>query len=242
VAYGQDAPAPAPADVKAEAAAVAPAAATGHGAIGFAVSTLGFDIEGAVRLASRANVRVGFNFFSLSPSFTSDGINYVAQLKLRSVVAFLDLFPFGGGFHISPGLMIHNGNQLGLNASVPGGQSFTLSGVGYTSSTTTPVTGTGQITFRTTSPALVMGWGNLIPHGSRRWSVPFEMGTVFQGTPQAILSLNGTVCNAAGAGCRTIASDPTVQANVTAEQSKVNGSIGKFKLYPIISLGFAVKF
>ncbi len=242
MAYGQEVSGPAESAPQTASATTAATPAPSHGAIGFAVSTLGLDIEGAARVAERANVRVGFNFAALSPSFNSDGINYNAQLKLRSVVAFFDLVPFGNGFHISPGFMIHNGNQLSLTESVPGGQNFSLNNTGYTSSSTNPVTGTGLVTFKTAAPAIVMGWGNLIPRGSRRWNVPLEWGVVFQGSPQATLSLAGSVCDATGNNCRSISSDQTVQANVAAEQSKVNGSIGKFKFYPILSLGFSYKF
>jgi hypothetical protein len=45
-------------------------------------------------------------------------------------------------------------------------------------------------------------------------------------------------------GCASIASNPTVQANVLAEQNKINSNKGMqlFKFYPIVRLTFGVKF
>ena len=49
--------------------------------------------------------------------FEDDGITLDATLTLRSASAHLDWFPFGGGFHLSPGVMLYNGNQM--NAVAP---------------------------------------------------------------------------------------------------------------------------
>ena len=59
----------------------------------------------------------GFSGVSLSHVFEDDGITLDATLTLRSASAHLDWFPFGGGFHLSPGVMLYNGNQM--NAVAP---------------------------------------------------------------------------------------------------------------------------
>ena len=64
----------------------------------------------------RANVRVGFNTFTFNRDFDDDGITLAAKLKLRSVSAYFDWFAFGGGFHISPGVMLYNGNEVGIRS------------------------------------------------------------------------------------------------------------------------------
>src|SRR5580765_6534586 len=104
------------------------AAAQGEASAGAAikVSTLGIGVDVAVPVGERVNVRGGFNTFGLSHDFDQSNITLAARLKLRSIVALMDWFPFAGGFHVSPGVMLHNGNRVDANASVPAGKRFSL--------------------------------------------------------------------------------------------------------------------
>src|SRR5437879_2441829 len=71
-----------------------------HSSVGLAanVSTLGVGLDAAFPVLERANVRVGFNLFTLSHDFDNDGITLAASLKLGSFNAHFDWFAFGGGF------------------------------------------------------------------------------------------------------------------------------------------------
>ena len=103
--------------------------------------------EAATPLGWRFNLRGGANFFSYTDNLTSDGISYNANLRFRSAETSLDWFPKAGGFHISPGALLYNGNQVTGNANVPSGKTFTLNNTTYTSSATDPVTGNASLTF-----------------------------------------------------------------------------------------------
>ncbi len=148
--------APAPA---AASAAAAPAKGPSEGRIpigvGVKVSMLGIGGEVALAVSHRSNVRFGFNAFSYGHTFD-------------------DLF-FLKEFHISPGILIYNGNKVTANASVPGGQSFTLSNVNYLSDAADPVTGTGKLTVYKAAPMVLVGFGNLVPR-NRHFSTSFEIG------------------------------------------------------------------
>jgi hypothetical protein len=211
--------------------------------LGVKVSMLGAGIEVATRVTQRTNLRGGFNMISYSRTFNKDGIAYGGTLGFKTVEAHYDIFPFAGRFHISPGVLAYFGNPITANASVPGGQSFSLGGTSYISDSNAPVTGNGKINFNKAAPMLTIGWGNLV---SRRetshFTVPFEIGVAYQGSPKASLNLAGNVCDSSGANCRSVASDPTVQGQVLSEQTKLNSSMSFFKLYPIISVGFGYTF
>jgi hypothetical protein len=211
-------------------------------AVGVKVGTLGPGVEVATPLARTLNLRGGANYFTYSDSFTSDGITYNATLRFLSGELGLDWFPWGGGFHISGGALVYNGNQITGASDVPGGKTFTLNSVTYMSSTTDPVTGTGSLTFNRAAPKVTIGWGNLLPRSERHWSVPFELGFAYVGSPKVALNLTGTVCDTSGANCRTITSDPTVQANVTAQQQKLANDANPARFYPILSVGFGYAF
>jgi len=225
-----------------------PAAAKGGAAmpsrlgIGVKMSLLGAGVEVATPVTYRTNLRVGFNAFSYSHGFTNDGVNYAASLNFRSVETHFDWFPFAGGFHLSPGVMVYNGNQIKANAAVTSGNSFTLGGTTYISDAANPITGTGKIGFNKVAPTFLLGWGNLLPRSSKHFSVPFEFGMVFQGAPKATLDLAGNACDSTGANCHNISTDTTFQNNVIAQQTKLNNDMSAFKVYPVISLGFGYKF
>lgn len=146
------------------------------------------------------------------------------------------------GLHLSPGVLLYNGNQVTANASVPGGQTFTLSNTNYVSDVADPVRGTGKLTVYKAAPMLLLGIGNLVPRSSSHFSTSLEIGAVYQGPPLVTLNLGGSACDSTGLFCRAISSDPTIQSNIAAEQAKLNKSASPYKFYPVLSFGVGYKF
>jgi hypothetical protein len=209
--------------------------------IGVKFSTLGVGIEAATPVASKLNLRGGFNFFRYNRGITNDGIHYDGHLHFQSREAHLDWFPFGG-FHISPGLLFYNGNALAANASVPGGQTFTVGGTTYESDPSDPVTGTGTLDFVKVSPSIMVGIGNLVPRNGRHYSFLFEIGGAYQGSARVVLSFSGSVCDPTGVICRPVQSDPTVQANIQSQQQKIRNDINPYRFFPVVSFGIGFNF
>lgn len=214
-----------------------------HGGVAIKFGVLGAGVDVAVPVGRRVNVRAGVSGFSLSHVFENDGITLDANLKLRSASASLDVFPFGGGFHVSPGVMLYNGNEATAVASVPAGRTFTLGSQDFVSDPANPVTGTATITFeRRLAPSLMLGWGNIVPRSGRHWSVPFELGVVYTKAPTAVLGLSGNACDTRGLTCRAITTDAGLQAEVRAQEAKINDTIDVLKVLPVFSIGLAFSF
>ena len=211
-------------------------------ALGVTVGTLGIGAEAAVPLSEHLNLRGGMNFFSYSDTLTSSGVNYTGSLRFRSAEAELDWFPWARSFHISPGALLYNGNQLTGNALIPGGDTFTLNSVTYMSDPADPVHGSGSVKFDKAAPKLTIGWGNLLPRSRRRFAFPFEAGFAYAGTPKVALDFIGTACDASGRNCVPIATDPTTQANVAAQQKKIEHDASYARFYPILTTGFSYRF
>jgi len=210
---------------------------------GVKVSLYGIGGEVAVRVTHHTNVRAGFNAISYSRNFDKDGISYAGQLNFKTFEAHYDYFPWAKSFHISPGVLVYAADPITATASAPAGSHFTLGGVDYYSSAADPITGTGKIKFNQAAPTVTVGWGNLVSRKEgKHFTVPFEVGVAFQGSPKASLSLAGTACDSTGTFCQNAATDPTIQSNIVSEQTKVNNSMSFFKVYPIISIGFGYKF
>jgi hypothetical protein len=89
---------------------------------------------------------------------------------------------------------------------------------------------------------VLIGFGNLVPRSSKHFTSTFEIGAAYQGPPRIALNLAGSVCDSTGLFCRPISSDPTVQSNILAEQSKLEKKASPFRFYPVISFGFGYKF
>lgn len=211
--------------------------------VGVKVSTLGVGAEVATPVVRIVNFRAGFNVLGYSRDFSKDGISYDSHLNFKTVEGHIDIFPFGGQFHVSPGFLAYLDDPIKATEFVPAGQSFTLGGIVYYSDPAAPTTGSGKIDFNQAAPMLTIGWGNLVPRKhSKHFSFPVELGVAFQGSPNTTLNLSGNVCDSPGVNCRSVASDPNVQANIAAEQNKINNSVSFLQAYPIISAGFGYKF
>jgi hypothetical protein len=211
-------------------------------AVGVQVGTLGIGPQFAYRLTHRFNVRGGANFMSFSHAITVDQITYGATLRFRSAEAHLDWF-FWGPLHLSPGALLYNGNGISATVSVPTGQTFELNGTDFESSTP-PLGGAGELTLDKVAPSILFGIGNMIPRSGRHFAGQFEIGGIYEGSPNITLNLTGTVCqppNSSGPTCQSV-SAPFVQNNVTAEQQKLNHDAASFKFYPVISGGFSFAF
>ena len=205
--------------------------------VGVKAGTLGIGIQVGTALASRVNLRGGANFFTYKDSITRSGALYTGTLQLKSVEAKLDLFVIGG-FRITPGLLIYNGNNVTATASVASGQTFTLSGVTYSSLAADPIRGTAGVTFNKFAPTLGIGFGNLLPRSARHWSLSTDLGVGFSGAPQFALALAGTGC--AGNVCQPI--NTFAASNIASEQAKIQNDISQFKYYPEVSIMLGWKF
>ena len=200
--------------------------------VGVKVSTLGLGVEAATAVTEHSNVRAGFNGLNYDRTATQHGIRYDGMVRLRSFEAHFDQY-LGSLFHISPGVLIYNGNRAEAVASVPGGASFSLGGTRYTSTLADPVTGMGTLEVRKVAPMMLAGFGNLLPRRSGHFAWNFEFGIVFQGAPDVQLRFNGSGLEAL----------PAFQSSVQAEQARiVSDTSGYVRFYPVVSLGFGYKF
>jgi hypothetical protein len=211
--------------------------------VAFSMGTLGFGGQAATAVLRRANVRVGFNYFNYNfPTFNKDGASYKGAINLRSFEAEFDYYLFGG-FHVSPGALLYNGNKVDAAALIPNGQTFTLGGTQYTASGN--ITGTGILPLNRTAPMVKIGFGNLLPRSHRHFTFNFDIGAVFQEAPKVGISLVGLACPGSSSSCATpvnVATDPTVQANIASEEAKVNKNLKFFRYYPILSTSIGWKF
>ena len=191
----------------------------GHG------STLGFGGELDYAVNSYFTARVQFNRYNYSYSGTKQQIDYDFDLHLKSYAAMLDWHPFAGGFRVTGGYF-SNKNQIDAVA-VPQG-SYTINGHTYTAAQVLTLYGT--VGFKPDVPYLGIGWTTLGPTDTGL-GFTFDLGALFQGTPQANLYATGPITTHA-----------QFKQDLAAEQLKLQDDVNNYKTYPVISLGITYRF
>jgi hypothetical protein len=212
------------------------------------IAGIGFDVATPL-VSQRLNLRGGASFFSYTPStITTDNLNINGNLKFQNADVMVDFFPFHGRFRLSGGATIYNNTGLTATLSVPTGQSFTVGGTTYYSepynavtNPAGPITGTGTFTFggNKVAPRVTIGTGNLLPKKGR-FTFQSEIGFQYFSEPTIVYNISGTGCQNYTAGvysnCGSIP-----QANVTAEQQKLQNDLTDLRFFPILSVGLGFR-
>ncbi|MGP8253424.1 MAG: hypothetical protein ACLQHF_15445 [Terracidiphilus sp.] len=209
----------------------------------------GINLQAAANVNRYINLRMVGNVFNYTVSnVNTNGLTLNGKLNLASAGLSVDLYPFPyHGLRFSPGVLFYNQNSANATVTVSGGTSFKLNDIEYYSSPAAPVQGAGSLGLNAQNPAFTMtaGWGNLISRRGGHFSIPFEIGAAFVGTPKLNLALtSGQVCsNPQGTeGCQDIATDTDVQSNLQSQISKYQNDLSPLKVYPIISVGIGYNF
>jgi hypothetical protein len=209
-------------------------------AIAFRLGIGGIGGEVATPLMRRLDLRAGGEAFTYSTTFTTNGLSADGSLKLGDAFATLDYHPFRNGFRLSPGLTLSNRNNVSANLSVPGGSTFTLNDVDYTSEASDPITGTAAATFgNKVAPRFTIGWGNSFPRYGGHWSFPVELGFYYSSYPKVALALAGSACSSDGCGS---IDTPDNEANIQGEETKLNNDLAPARFFPVLSFGVGYRF
>lgn len=191
------------------------------------ISTLGLGVEIQKSCIEKVNFRLGLNSWKLGRDDTNGGIAYEADLNLFSITALADWHPFGGVFRLSGGLL-YNGNELEMKAKLAGATTVTVGNVAYAVSPGDSLN--AKVDFNAIAPYLGIGWGNAVRPG-KKWGFLFDLGVVFQGSPDATISASGP-----------IVTNPAFAADVARETSELKNDLDSLDIYPVVSLGVSYQF
>ena len=199
----------------------------GDFAVGAKASTLGAGVDLTMGFNSSLEARIGVQGFDYSGvSGSTSDVDYDVDLKLFSGIVTADWYPFGGSFRVSGGMVI-NGNTVEADGKMRSDGTYSLNGTTYTSSQLASLH--GKLEYNSVAPYLGIGWGN--PLGNGNWTLTFDLGAVFQGSPDISLTATGALAN-----------DPTLQANLEQERQKLKDELDKYDIYPVVSLGLNYAF
>lgn len=189
-------------------------------------STLGIGVEASYRMNRNLGLRAGGNYLEFSRDATIENIDYKATPHFESGTVILDLYPMGGSFHLSGGLLL-NRNEGRLDARL--NQDIEIGGRTYTPAQVGSLVGT--VDFKKTAPYVGLGFA-----GRGRVSILFDLGVGFTGTPRVDL---------VGVTPLTGAEKAEFDARVAQELDEVRADIedrSYLKLHPVVSLGLKIGF
>jgi hypothetical protein len=187
-------------------------------------STLGVGAELSIRAAKYLGFRLGGNYLQFSRDITVESNRYTATPHFENGTAILDLYPFGGAFHLSGGAIL-NYNEGKLSAHEP----FTFNGRTYSSDQVTKLT--ANVTFKHTAPYVGIGFA-----GQGRFAFLFDLGVGFTGKPLATLSAETSL---------TGAERTEFDTKLQEEQDRVRDEIDSrsyLRYHPVVSIGFKIGF
>jgi hypothetical protein len=188
--------------------------------LGLRAGTTGIGADFGWGVVPTLGGRIGLSAMNFNTHVDTSEVRYDAKTKLANLNLFLDWSPVGP-FRISAGF-IANDNKVDLNgrpktatSSIPQGSSL--------SGTVEPE--------RSFAPYLGIGYGNVWTKGVNFY---FDLGIMFQGSPQASLTLN--------CGTASPAQCAAAQNEVAAERQRVQDKLDKFKYFPVANIGITIGF
>ena len=185
------------------------------------LGTTGFEVGLAFKVTPHAGLRVDAEFLNLSRTFEKDGATYDTKLKFSNLGLYGDFF-LGDSFRLVTGALVGTRKVTGTGVATSG--TYTINGVAY------PAAGESvaiDAKFPSVSPYLGIGFGH--SQSSAGLGMYFDAGVAF-GRPKAKLTPSAGLLAAAG------------QANIDAEQAKLQDNMNRLRAYPAIKLGLKYGF
>jgi len=154
--------------------------------------------------------------------------------KISAASAIVDWYVFNGGFRVSLGA-VQQGPKIDV-VGTPNNGTYVINGQTYTAAQFGSLTGTVKMG-SSTAPYIGIGWGNAVGRADRVTFL-FDLGAIHTGSPKATLN---APCTAAIAtkypgGCAAL------QQNLNAEKADLENEVSSYQWYPVVGLGFAVRF
>lgn len=208
-------------------------------AVGVSAGSAGLGLQATVDTPlPLTNLRAQYTAFHYDSDFEEDGVAYEAELKLSSLGAYLDFYPFARVLRVSAGLVL-NGNKINAEANCIDGCE-----VGDLEVSGSDARLSGDLGFEDTAPYLGIGFSN--PMVGSPFYLGFDLGVLFQGAPQASLAASGTADVTDDSGNTRsgvdLATDPDVQTALESEEKDLSDDLKEYEFYPVVMLSLGWRF
>jgi len=194
----------------------------GRFSLGAGINTLGYGVDGNVRLSERFSATASWSTFSIDGDVDTDEVAYTGELSSDNAALKLNWHPFAGSFHLSAGVVAGD-LQAVVTGTPAAGSSYAFNGVTYTAADVGQLRGTVSIK-DSVAPYAGIGWR------SQRQGLGayLDIGVVAAST-QVSLSATGMLA------------DPRLAADLEAERAALQEEV-TLSLYPVIGAGVVWRF
>lgn len=204
--------------------AMLPSSAKAQSSVALGFGTLGANAQLAFDGSDRWGVRVEGNYFGFSRGVTGDNVAYDGKLRLLTLGALIDVYPFDSGFRLSAGGYF-NRNRIVLDARPTG--NVEIGGTIYTPAQLGELR--GRASYPSAAPYLGLGFsGN---RGGTGLAFVADAGVLYQRGSHVTMTASGP-----------IASNAAFQADLEEERRAIKDDIDNFRFYPAIKIGLAYRF
>ena len=198
----------------------APLSGQGFG-ISAKASTTGLGADAAISLLPRMNLRAGVGVIPIEPTFTFSDIDYTISFPTPQILAMLDLFPLGGAFRLTGGVLAKT-EDIAIESDLAGEGDVVIGDGTYARADVGTLS--GALTTNDLAPYVGLGFGN---HAFSGVGLVVDLGVAFQGLPGVELSADGP-----------LAGDPAFRQELERERERAEDDIDSFfRAYPVVSLG-----
>ena len=203
-------------------------------ALALRAGTPGIGLDLDVGLLDRLSVRVGYSAFTYNRTIDDTDVTYDGKLKLSVPTALFDWYVFNGAFHLTVGGAI-NGTKVDAVGRPKANGQYDIGDGTYTSAQVGSVKGKFKFG-NSVAPYVGIGWGNPVDKEGR-FTFLFDMGAIYGGKPDISLDVQcGTAAPQGSALCNQLQQDAAV------EKQKLEDDVKELKWFPVLNLGFAVRF
>ncbi|MCF6188429.1 MAG: hypothetical protein L3J49_13280 [Desulfobulbaceae bacterium] len=188
--------------------------------------TLGIGGEAGIALTDDFVLRGGVNYLKFDFDSTISDIDYTMEPEFKNGSLLLDWHPFSGSFRLTGGLYF-NGNEVNVDGTyrrdlLPA-EFQQYAGL---------VRVKGTVDFNSIAPYAGLGWNS--NHGQKGWGIAFDVGVMFQGSPnvsdlyvEAPINING---------------QPEVVRFLDEQKKAIEDDLDPFQYYPVASLTVSYNF
>lgn len=197
-------------------------AAEGRYSLGVGANTLGFGVDGNIRLNDHLSATASYSTFGIDGDVDTDEVAYSGELSSDNATVKLNWHPFAGSFHVSAGLVAGDLEAV-VTGSPRAGASYEFNGVTYTAEQVGTLRGSVAIK-DSVAPYAGIGWR------SQRQGLGFyaDIGVIAAKTSVG-LSATGMLA------------DPRLAADLEAERASLEDEVD-LSLYPVIGAGLVWRF
>ncbi len=202
-------------------------AAAGDFSLGATGSTLGMGLEAGYDFHNVFGLRLGGYALTVSQNGAESGINYDADLDLSNAGLYVDWHPFAGAFRVSAGWFATDNSFKGAGKPGAGG-TYDIGGSSFTAAEVGDLR--GKVDLGSSAPFLGAGWVWGREDGGLAFSL--DLGVLFQGSPDVVLSSTGG----------TLSGEPVLQDAIADEEAQLSNDLDQYDLYPVVSGGISYRF